>query len=79
MEHEERKIAKGYAFIALYTIILLVVGILLGFAVGRKSVISERERGAYIVNTPVSKLSAWPEDLIICGLSKVPLDNSMGE
>ena len=43
MEHEERKIAKGYAFIALYTIILLVVGILLGFAVGRKAVISERE------------------------------------
>lgn len=43
MEHEERKIAKGYAIIALYTIIMLVVGILLGFAVGRKSVISERE------------------------------------
>ena len=44
MEHEERKIAKGYAIIALYTIILLVVGILLGFAVGRQSVISpERE------------------------------------
>ena len=43
MEHEERKIAKVYAVIALYTIILLVVGILLGFAVGRKSVISERE------------------------------------
>ena len=43
MEHEERKIAKGYAFIALYTIILLVVGILLGFAVGRQSVIPERE------------------------------------
>lgn len=43
MEHEERKIAKGYAFIALYTIILLVVGILLGFAVGRQSVMSERE------------------------------------
>ena len=43
MEHEERKIAKGYAFIALYTIIMLVVGILLGFAVGRQSVISERE------------------------------------
>ena len=42
MEHEERKIAKGYAFIALYTIILLVVGILLGFAVGRQSVMSER-------------------------------------
>ena len=41
MEHEERKIAKGYAFIALYTIILLVVGILLGFAMGRESVISE--------------------------------------
>ena len=43
MEHEERKIAKGYAFIALYTIILLVVGILLGFAMGRQSVMSERE------------------------------------
>ena len=43
MEHEERKIAKGYAIIALYTIIMLVVGILLGFAVGRQSVISERE------------------------------------
>ena len=43
MEHEERKIAKGYAIIALYTIILLVMGILLGFAVGRQSVISERE------------------------------------
>ena len=43
MEHEERKIAKVYAFIALYTIILLVGGILLGFAMGRQSVISERE------------------------------------
>lgn len=43
MEHEERKIAKVYAIIALYTIILLVVGILLGFAVGKQSVISERE------------------------------------
>ena len=44
MEHEERKIAKGYAFIALYTIILLTGGILLGFAMGRQSVISpERE------------------------------------
>ena len=43
MEHEERKIATGYAFIALYTIILLVMGILLGFAVGKQSVISERE------------------------------------
>ena len=43
MEYEERKIAKGYAFIALYTIILLVVGILLGFAVGRQSVMAERE------------------------------------
>ena len=43
MEHEERKIAKVYAIIALYTIILLVVGISLGFAVGKQSVISERE------------------------------------
>ena len=43
MEYEERKIAKVYAIIALYTIILLTGGILLGFAMGRESVISERE------------------------------------
>ena len=43
MEHEERKIAKVYAIVTLYTIILLVGGILLGFAMGRQSVISERE------------------------------------
>ena len=43
MEDEERKIAKVYAIITLYTIIMLVVGILLGFAVGRQSVMSERE------------------------------------
>ena len=43
MEHEERKIAKVYVVIALYTIIMLVVGILLGFAVGKQSAISERE------------------------------------
>ena len=43
MEYEERKIAKVYAIVTLYTIILLVGGILLGFAMGRESVISERE------------------------------------
>ena len=43
MEHEERKIAKVYAIVALYTIILLTGGILLGFALGRQSVMSERE------------------------------------
>ena len=43
MEYEERKIAKVYAIVALYTIILLVGGILLGFAMGRQSVMSERE------------------------------------
>ena len=43
MEDEERKIAKVYAILTLYTLILLVVGILLGFAMGRESVISERE------------------------------------
>ena len=43
MEHEERKIAKVYAIVALYTIILLVGGISLGFAMGRQSVMSERE------------------------------------
>lgn len=43
MEHEERKIAKVYAIVALYTIILLSGGVLLGFAMGRQSVMSERE------------------------------------
>ena len=44
MEHEERKIAKVYAIVTLYTIILLAGGILLGFALGRQSVMmSERE------------------------------------
>lgn len=43
MENEERKIAKVYAIITLYTIILLIGGILLGFAMGRQSAISERE------------------------------------
>ena len=43
MEHEERKIAKVYAIVALYTIILLTGGILLGFAMGKQSVMSERE------------------------------------
>ena len=43
MEHEERKIAKVYAILALYTIILLSGGILLGFAMGRQSAMSERE------------------------------------
>lgn len=44
MEDEEKKIAKVYAIIELYTIILLVGGILLGFAMGRQSAISsERE------------------------------------
>ena len=44
MEYEERKIAKVYAFVTLYTIALLVLGILLGFAMGRQSAVySERE------------------------------------
>ena len=44
MEYEEREIAKVYAIIAIYTIILLTGGILLGFAMGRQSAISsERE------------------------------------
>lgn len=44
MEYEERKIAKVYAIIALYTIGLLIAGILLGFAIGRDSVLPVRER-----------------------------------
>ena len=43
MEDEERKIAKVYAILTLYTLILLAVGMLLGFAMGRQSVMSERE------------------------------------
>ena len=43
MENEETKIAKVYAIIAIYTIVLLIVGVSLGFAVGRQSVLSERE------------------------------------
>ena len=43
MENEERKIAKVYAFVCLYTISLLIGGILLGFALGRQSIISVRE------------------------------------
>ena len=43
MENEEGKIAKVYAIIAIYTIVLLIVGVSLGFAVGRQSVLSERE------------------------------------
>ena len=43
MENEERKIAKVYALVCLYTISLLIGGILLGFAMGRESAISERE------------------------------------
>ena len=43
MEHEERKIAKVYAIVALYTIVMLSGGILLGFAMGRQSDMSERE------------------------------------
>lgn len=43
MEYEERKIAKVYAIVALYTIVMLSGGILLGFAMGRQSAMSERE------------------------------------
>ena len=43
MEDEERKIAKVYAILTLYTLILLAVGMSLGFAMGRQSVMPERE------------------------------------
>ena len=49
MEYEERKIAKVYAIVALYTIILLVVGILLGFALGRQSVMMSESENVEIV------------------------------
>ena len=43
MEYEERKIAKVYAIVTLYTIVLLIAGILLGCSIGRQSKSSERE------------------------------------
>lgn len=43
MEYEERKLVKAHAIVTIYTIVLLIGGILLGFDMGRKSVISERE------------------------------------
>ena len=36
-------------------------------------------RGTYVVKTPTSKLSAWPEDLIVVGLSEVSLEKEMDE
>ena len=73
MEHEERKSAKVYAIITLYTIILLVVGILLGFAVGRQSVMSEREiqqsdtlQVERVATMPLEKLVIWDGKQVIC-------------
>lgn len=57
MEHEERKIAKVYAIVTLYTIILLVGGILLGFAMGRRSVISEIQQSD---TTKVESVTPFP-------------------
>ena len=57
MEYEERKIAKVYAIVTLYTIILLVGGILLGFAMGKQSVISETQQS----DTPqVERVTPFP-------------------
>ena len=36
-------------------------------------------RGTCIVKTPTSKLTAWPEDLIIVGLSEVSFEKEMDE
>lgn len=49
MEYEERKIAKVYAIVALYTISLLIGGILLGFALGRQSVMMTARENVEIV------------------------------
>ena len=57
MENEERKIAKVYAIVTLYTIILLVGGILLGFAMGRHSVISEIQQSD---TTKVESVTPFP-------------------
>lgn len=57
MEHEERKIAKVYAIVTLYTIILLVGGILLGFVMGRQSVISEIQQSD---TTKVESVTPFP-------------------
>ena len=36
MENEEKKLVKAYAIITLFTIAMLIVGILLGIALGRQ-------------------------------------------
>ena len=43
MEYEERKTAKVYAIVTIYTIVLLIGGILLGFSIGKQSKSSARE------------------------------------
>ena len=49
MDNEERKIAKVYAIIILYTIVLLIVGMLLCFALGRQSVMMSGRENVEIV------------------------------
>ena len=59
MEHEERKIAKVYAIVTIYTIILLIGGILLGFSIGEHSKSSERE--AYESDTiQIERVTPFP-------------------
>ena len=60
MEYEERKIAKVYAIIALYTIIMLTGGVLLGFTMGRKSVISSEREMQQSDTLQVEKVTPLP-------------------
>ena len=49
MENEEKKLLKAYTIIALYTIVLLAGGILLGFALGRQSLMMSARENVEIV------------------------------
>ena len=49
MENEERKIAKVYAIIILYTIALLIGGMLLGFALGCQTMMMSGRENVEIV------------------------------
>ena len=60
MEDEERKIAKVYAILTLYTLILLAVGMLLGFAMGRQSVISPEREIHQSDTTQVEMVTPFP-------------------
>ena len=60
MEYEERKIAKMYAIVTIYTIVLLIGGILLGFSIGEQSKSSEREEIQQSETLQVERVTPLP-------------------